>query len=190
MGLTEAHELREPERVMQKERRENSSGSSYTLGKSLRRVWSVMQEMSRMMDMAHGAEALPVQQDMYATQHWEPVATQMPAGDDLMVYLELPGVEYEDIDLTLHGSYILVSGVRKEIPSLKNVTVEDFVSGNLDLGPVKNSSFKSRIELPRPVAEEDVEAAFGAELLQIRVADAAENRPRQIHIRAAKKPRS
>ncbi|WP_047863968.1 Hsp20/alpha crystallin family protein [Rubrobacter aplysinae] len=174
---------------MQKERRGNTSKSGYTLGRPLRQVWGVLQEMSRMLEMAHSADARPGSRRPRVARHWEPVVTEMPAGGDLLVYFELPDVEHEDIDLTLHGNSIVVSGVRKELPSLENVTVEDFVSGNLNLGPVQDSPFKSSVELPGTATEDDVEAAFGAGLLQVRVVGAAEDRSRRIHVRGAKKPR-
>lgn len=169
-------------------KRESIRRSDYALGRSLRQFWGVMQEMSRMLEAAHGADANPGSRDTDATREWEPLVTEMPAGNDLMLYFELPGVEREDIDLSLYGNSLIASGVRKDLPSFENITVEDFASGNLDLGPVRHSPFKRSVELPMSVEEEDVDAAFGAGLLQVRVADAAENRSRRIHIRNRRRP--
>lgn len=174
----------------QREQRGNARRPEHTLGRSLRQVWGVVQEMSRMLDTAHGMDVTPGAHDSRRPRYWEPVVTEMPAGEDLILYFELPGVEREDVDLALHGNSVVVSGVKKDVPSLENVTVEDFVAGDLNLGPVQQSTFKRSVELPSPVTEEEVEAAFGAGLLQVRAVGASENCSRRIHIRGSKKPRS
>lgn len=166
--------------------REGARRSDYVLGRSLRQFWSVMQEMSRMLEAAHGAEASPGSQHRDGTRPWEPVVTEMPAGDDLVMYFELPGVERENIDLSLRGDSLVLSGVRKEIPSFENVTVEDIVSGEFEAGPVQRSPFERTVELPKPVDEEDIEATFGAGLLQVRVAGVAEERLRSIRVRGGR----
>lgn len=163
--------------------RERTQRSDYTLGRSLRQFWSVMQEMSRMLEVAHGADVRPGSPHRDGTRPWEPVVAKMPAGEDLVLYFELPGVEREDVDLALHGNSLVLSGVRKEIPSFENVTVEEIVSGEFEAGPVQHSSFTRTIELPKLAGEEDIEATFGAGLLQVRVAGVAEDRPRRIRVR-------
>lgn len=173
--------------------REGIRRSEYTLGRSLRQVWGVVQEMSRMLEAAHGTDANPGslnQPHRDGTRPWEPLVSEMPAGDDLVMYFELPGVEREDVDLSLYGDSLVVSGVRKEIPSFENVTVEDFVSGDLHhLGLVQCSPFKSAVELPSSVEEEDVEAVFGAGLLQVRISGAMKPRSRLIHVRGGRRHR-
>lgn len=161
--------------------------SGHVFGRSLRQFWGVMQEMSRMLDTVHGAEARPGYRVAETALGWEPRVTEMPAEGDIVMYFELPGVEREDLDLALHGNTLVVSGVRKDLPSLDNVTVEDFVSGDLELGPVTYSPFKGSVQVPSFVDEEDVEAAFGADLLQVRLVGAAENRSRRIRIRGGKR---
>lgn len=163
--------------------------SGHVFGRSLRQFWGVMQEMSRMLDTVHGAEAKPGHRVADIAHYWEPRLTDTPAEGDIVMYFELPGVEREDLDLALHGNTLVVSGVRKDLPSLDNVTVEDFVSGDLELGPVSYSLFKGSVQVPSFVDEEDVEAAFGADLLQVRLVGAAENRSRRIHIRGGKRSR-
>jgi HSP20 family protein len=162
--------------------------SGHVFGRSLRQFWGVMQEMSRMLDAVHGAEAKPGHRVADIARDWEPRVTEMPSDGDIVMYFELPGVEREDVDLALHGNTLVVSGVRKDVPSLDNVTVEDFVSGDLELGPVSYSPFKGSVQVPSFVDEEDVEAAFGAGLLQVRLVGVAENRSRRIHVRAGKRP--
>lgn len=169
--------------------REGTRRSDYVLGRSLRQFWSVMQEMSRMLEVAHGAESKPgsVRRDLQdGTSPWEPLVTEMPAGDDLVMYFELPGVERDDMDLSLHGDSLVLSGVRKEVPSFEDVTAEDIVSGEFEAGAVQSRPFKRTIELPKTVGEDDVEATFGAGLLQVRVSDVVGNRLRRIRVRGGK----
>lgn len=169
--------------------REDARRSDYVLGRSLRQFWSVMREMSRMLEAAHGAEAVPGSPHRDGTRPWEPVVTEMPAGEDLVLYFELPGVEREDMDLSLRGNSLVLSGVRKEIPSFENVTVEDIVSGEFEAGPVQRSPFGRTVELPKYVEEDDIEATFGAGLLQVRIAGVAEERPSRIRVRRGRRHR-
>jgi HSP20 family protein len=181
---------------MQREGAKGARRSGYVLGGPLRQFWSVMQEMSRMLEVAHGAEARPgsgvtnvtgVANVADVAREWEPRVTEMPVDGDIVMYFELPGVEREDVDLALYGDSLMVSGVKKDLPSLENVTVEDFASGDLDLGPVHYSPFKRTVQLPSLIEEEDIEAAFGAGLLQVRLTGAAESRSRRIHVRGGRR---
>ena len=164
--------------------REGVKRTDRALGKPLKRLRSVLQEMSRMMDVVHdGAGYSSGAHPGSASREWRPLVTEMPADGDIVVYFELPGVECEDIDLSLWGDSLVVSGIRKDLPSFKNVTVEDITSENLKLGPVQYAPFKRELRLPSHVEEEEIEATFGAGLLQVRVSGAAESRTRSIHIR-------
>ena len=160
------------------------------LGKSLRQFWGLMQEMSRMMETAHGLDASPGSRGK--PYEWEPIVSEMPADDGLSLYFELPGVEREDVDLSICGRKLVVSGVKKEIEvpeaeELINGTSRPSASG---LGSLRHSPFKREVELPHYVEEEEIEATFGAGILQIRIAETAGQRSRRIHIRGKRFPRS
>lgn len=169
--------------------RESIERSEHGLGRPLRQFWGVMQEMSRMLEVAHGMDANPGSRSHEWIDEWSPRMSEMPGGGDLLLYFELPGVEREDVDLSLYGRSLVVSGVKKEFPSFESVTVEDFVSGSPEIGPVEYSPFKRVVELPRPAEEDEVEAGFGAGILQVRVAQAAEHRSQRIHVRGGRYPR-
>ena len=168
--------------------REGVKRSDRTLGRSLKRLRSVLQEISRMTEVMHGLTRSSRPDS--ASREWEPLVTEMPADGDVVVYFELPGVEREDIDLSLWGDSLVVSGVRKDLPSFKNVTVEDIASGKFKPGPVRYAPFKSEFRLPKHVEEEEVEATFGAGILQVWIAGAAESRARRIHIRGKRQAHS
>lgn len=160
------------------------------LGKSLRQFWGLMQEMSRMMETAHGLDASPGSRgEQY---EWEPVVSEMPADDGLLLYFELPGVEREDVDLSICGRELVVSGIKKEIevPEAEELINGPSRAGVSGLGSLRNSPFKREVELPRYVEEEEVEATFGAGILQIRIAETAGRRSRRIHIRGKRFHRS
>lgn len=169
--------------------RESVERPEHGFGRSLRQVWGVMREMSRMLEVAHGMDATPGSRSREWLDEWSPQTSEIPHGSDLLVYFELPGVEREDVDLSLYGRSLVVSGVKKEFPSFENVTVEDFVAGKISAGPVEYSPFKRVVELPRPVEEDEVEAGFGVGILQVRVAEAAEHRSQRIHVRGGRYPR-
>jgi len=169
---------------MQREQREITGKSDNVLARSLRQFWGVMREMSRMLDTVHGLDTRP---GAYLGE-WEPTLTRMPAGDDLVMYFELPDVEAEDFELHLDGRFLVVSGVKRELPSLDNATVEDVASGSPRFGTVRYRPFRRAVELPRDVGARELEAVFGAGLLQVRAAGAAENGSRRIHLRDGRRP--
>ncbi|MDN5696917.1 MAG: Hsp20/alpha crystallin family protein [Rubrobacter sp.] len=163
----------------------------YGLGRSLRQVWGVMQEMSRMMEVAHGMDASPGSRGK--PYEWEPVVSQMPTDEGLLLYFELPGVEREEVDLSVCGRNLRVSGVKKEIevPEADALINGSSRVGGADLGSLRYSPFKCEVELPFYPNEEEVEATFGAGILQIRVMEDTTVRfPQRIHVRGKRKHRS
>lgn len=143
-----------------------------------------------MMETAHGLDASPGSRGK--PHEWEPVVSEMPADEGLLLYFELPGVEREDVDLSIYGRKLVVSGVKKEIevPEAEELINGPSLPGVPGLGSLRNSPFKREVELPRYVEEEEVEATFGAGILQIRIAETAGQRSSRIHIRGKRYPRS
>jgi len=60
-------------------------------------------------DAAGGADTLP--------GSWSPAVDILETGEAFLLYAELPGVEREDVDLTVEGRRLEVSGRRRPLPA-------------------------------------------------------------------------
>lgn len=118
----------------------------------------MMGEMNRMRDLGRYGYAAGqgVREDA-----WTPTADVFGRGGDLVIRLELPGVWREDVEITLHGGVLTVSGQRR---------------GDLDEGEVRFfarerfvGAFRRSFGLPQGVRESAVEATFDEGVLEVSV---------------------
>lgn len=74
----------------------------------------VMSEMNRMREIGRGGYD-PGYEDRERTQAsaWVPNADVFARGEDLVIRLELAGVDREDIEITLHDNTLTVAGERE-----------------------------------------------------------------------------
>lgn len=92
-----------------------------------------------------------------------------------VLYAEVPGVEIEDLEITIDGTTLALKGerkVRSEIPE------EKFYRRERGAGP-----FGRSLELPHKVDGERVEATLKDGVLKIRLPKAPEAQPRRIEIK-------
>jgi HSP20 family protein len=99
--------------------------------------------------------------------------TDMEETDDAyIVELELPGVKKRDIDVSLAGRRLIVSGERKEKERV----------GVLRRRTRSMGRFRYEILLPDPVDEEGVTASLDEGVLTVRVPKAVSEQPRRIEV--------
>lgn len=118
----------------------------------------MMGEMNRMRDIgSHGYRSGQGVREAA----WSPTADVFGRGGDLVIRLELPGVWREDVEVTLHGGVLTVSGQRRS---------------DLDEGEVRFfarerylGAFRRSFSLPQGVRESAVEATFDEGVLEITV---------------------
>jgi HSP20 family protein len=81
--------------------------------------------------------------------------------DDYKLYLALPGMVEEDIDITLEGRRLIVRGERESPYDPGAVTVHQ--------GQWQYGFFERQVELPDEVSADDVQAAYEGGVLTITV---------------------
>lgn len=132
-------------------------------------------EMNRMRYLgSYGYE--PGQEDRERTHAtaWVPNADVFARGGDLVIRVDLAGVDPEDIDVTFHEGVLTISGERSK--DLKDV---DFYVHERFYGV-----FRRSMTLPAGVNEDDISAEFRNGLVEITVkGGAAAAEPRRIQIR-------
>lgn len=107
----------------------------------------------------HGGGITPEPVERTYASAWVPAADIIAVGDDLLIRIELPGVDPHDIDLRLRGGVLTVSGTRAGEP-------EDtvFLSHERYWG-----EFRRSISLPESVEPDQITAEFSNGLVVLKV---------------------
>jgi HSP20 family protein len=144
------------------------------LPKLLRWAADLVREMNRMMDVAYGKEAAG------KAVRDEPTVEFANGGEEVVIRAGLPGVEKEDVDLTLsRRGVITVSGIsRGGSGEADRYSVEDLQSLSYD-------TFRHTVDLPEGYDESTARAWFEADELKITVRKSARSpQSRRIEVEA------
>ena len=106
-----------------------------------------------------------------------PLVNVSEDSDHIYVQAELPGVNPEDLDITLKEQNLVLRGERKIPPEEKNV--------NYHRRERESGFFRRALRLPAPVDPSKVEASCKDGVLTITLAKPEEIKPRQISVKGA-----
>ncbi len=133
----------------------------------------VMSEMNRVREVGRGGYD-PSYEERERTQAsaWVPTADVFARGLDLVIRLELAGIERENIEITLHENTLTVSGERES--DLDDVTfyVQERYFG----------AFRRSMTLPAGVDESSIDAYSDNGMLEISIKGGAVAEARRISI--------
>lgn len=121
---------------------------------------------------------LPAQLGSWAGA-WLPSVDVSEGEDAITVRVELPGVDPKDIDVSLSGDALTVSGEKKEESEERR---EGYYHAERCFG-----SFRRTVPLPAPVDEEKIAAEYAKGVLTVRIEKSAAAAARRIPIQIAKK---
>jgi HSP20 family protein len=97
--------------------------------------------------------------------------------DGLMVTAEVPGVNPEDIDVSVVGDTLTLSGTRRP---------DDLNEGGRYHRQERGyGKFVRSLQLPFPVKVDNIEATFRSGVLMVELPRAEEDKPRKIAVRSA-----
>jgi HSP20 family protein len=132
-----------------------------------------MSEMSRMREYIESGHE--DQRRTHATA-WIPTTDIFARGDDLVIRCELAGVERDDIDITLSGGVLTISGERRSGLNEEELT---YYTRERSFG-----HFRRSISLPDGIDGSRVNATFEEGLLEISIQGGAHlPEPQRIQIR-------
>src|SRR6478752_7949552 len=116
----------------------------------------------------------PTGKDQLASGTFVPPVDVYEDEQTLILKLEIPGVNEEDLNVSLENNTLTIQGERKFEKEEKE---ENFHRIERRFG-----SFARTFRLPNPVDTEKVEANYEKGILKIALAKRAENKPKQIKI--------
>ncbi|GAA1925511.1 Hsp20/alpha crystallin family protein [Nocardioides hwasunensis] len=134
-------------------------------------VTDFVSELSRLRSLGmHGTvEATGEVAERTHASAWVPSTDILAAGDDLVIRIELAGVDPADVDLRFSHGVLTVSGVRHADEDGQDASA--FLVRERYYG-----EFRRSITLPEAVTADDIEAAFEDGLVTITVSGAAADR--------------
>lgn len=98
-------------------------------------------------------------------QVWSPALESFARGDDLIVKLEVPGIEPEKVEISIKDHTLRIRGERRQAETIddKDYYAEEFAYG----------SFERTLTLPREAKVEDVKATYDQGVLEVIVPQGA-----------------
>jgi HSP20 family protein len=105
---------------------------------------------------------------------WTPALDLHEDKNSFILKAELPGMNKEDINISLHDGSLSISGERKSEQKLENAEVyraERFVG-----------RFQRTVTLPAPVAADKVKAEYKNGVLTVTLPKTEESKPKQIDV--------
>jgi HSP20 family protein len=113
-----------------------------------------------------------------AHYQWVPPVEMATDGADVVITLEVPGVDVSDIDIEINDGRLTVSGERRD-------TSEDS-RGKVLVREVRYGAFRRTFQLPQGVTGEQIEADADRGLLRLRIRNVTRpvEPPRKIQVRS------
>lgn len=131
----------------------------------------LQRQMDRLFQDIVGREFFPRRVGVY------PLVNISEDSDHIYLRAELPGVNPDDLDITIQDQHLVLRGERKIPPEEKNV--------NYHRRERESGFFRRVVRLPSPVDPNKVEATCKDGVLTITLAKPEEVKPRQIPIKVA-----
>jgi HSP20 family protein len=112
---------------------------------------------------------------MGGTPAWMPPLDISERKDAYLITVELPGVQLDDVQITMEGNLLTIQGER--------VFAHDSSEQQFHRIERRYGAFRRSITLPAHVVTDAVQATAGGGVLQILVPKAEEAKPKQIKVR-------
>jgi HSP20 family protein len=119
-----------------------------------------------------------------APYQYTPAVEMATEGADVLITLEVPGVDVKDIDIEVDEGRLTISGERRD--QWENT------QGKVLVREVRYGSFRRTFQLPEGVAADQVEAQADKGLLRVRVKNVTKPvvPPRKIEIKGGEGPKT
>jgi HSP20 family protein len=140
-----------------------------------RGFWDMQSEMNRMLNQMLGNLSRSPSRQLEGVSEWAPAVDATTKNGDLVIRAELPGVQPEDVDISLHGNVLTIRGERK--------AEQEEESGGYYIRERRYGSFSRSFTLPQGTDESKVHARYEHGVLEVSVEGAgAVEEPKRIQI--------
>lgn len=136
-----------------------------------RELETLQRRMSRLFAETYGPGLAPWRAGVY------PLLNISEDHDCVYVRAELPGIQPEELEITIHEGNLILRGERKIPAEEKQV--------NYHRRERESGYFRRVVRLPSPANPDKVEAACKDGILTIKLAKPEETKPRQIQVKVA-----
>jgi HSP20 family protein len=102
--------------------------------------------------------------------------------DSVLIHMDVPGVQKEDIKVQVEDGVLTVSGERRTETEEKSSAEDDKHGGQWMVKERTFGSFKRQVALPKGVNLEEIKAAYDQGVLNITVPKMAEAQAKEIAI--------
>jgi HSP20 family protein len=134
--------------------------------------WNPWQELERVQSEIDGllSSALRKIENMMPgrTLSFVPATDIVESGDEYVLFMSLPGLVEEDIDLTFENDILIVRGERQAPYDSSHVTVHQ--------SRWKYGYFERRVQLPQKVDADAIQASYESGVLTVRIPKVVEGR--------------
>jgi HSP20 family protein len=136
-------------------------------------LWNMQQEINRMFHkFFHGG----VQDDgSYALSYWTPAVDIAEHENEYIVKCELPGVNKDDVKITLESNILTIRGEKKQ--------EQEAMKENYHRVERTYGSFQRSFTLPTSVRSDKIDATFKDGILSVTLPKAEEAKPKQIEVK-------
>jgi len=134
-------------------------------------VSPVQKEMKRLFDYYFGSD-WDASEQVHAT--WNPLVDVVELEEEILLVAELPGVDKNDIKISVNNGILSLNGEKKVPENAKN---DCYHCSERFFGP-----FERVFNLPATVSESNIAADFKDGLLKIRLPKTEAAKPREIQI--------
>ncbi len=145
-------------------------------------VEKLRHELDRWLDAAvsQGERALEAVGIRESGGPWVPAIDIVETPDEVLVDIDLPGVDPQSVNITLAGNMLTLEGERTQPAEIEGMTTHTQERAR--------GSFSRSIPIPAPVNSEDVSAEAENGVLHVRLSKSERAKARKIEINVDRKP--
>ena len=142
-----------------------------TRWRPFRDLVSIQDEMNRLFDDFFGR---PITRREWTEKVWSPCVDMSETKDNIIINAEIPGMNKEDVKVSVQDNALTLSGERKQEKEEKNA----------DYHRIEGSygSFSRSFTLPTPVQPDKVKATYKDGILKITLPKTEEVKPKEVPI--------
>jgi HSP20 family protein len=135
-------------------------------------LFGFQREMNKMFDNFFRGD---IREEDSALMAWTPAVDISEHDDEFLVKVELPGVNRDDVKITIESNILTIRGEKKQEKEIKK---ENYHRVERNYG-----SFQRSFTLPTTVKSDRIDAVYKDGILSIALPKAEESKPKQIEVK-------